>query len=236
MALRARPEAAAARVEGPLQVEGAPPLAPAPTGKVGRDDPTPRARGAGRPGRLARRTTTRTRRASGSSSRRRGRRADRQLRARRSTWRSASAGSTGRVAARRDVLPAALHPADDARASGRRSTASTSRGSARRSGCGRPGWPRSRPRRRTAAGTPPTTRRRTATVPDDLQAELDAQPEGGGVLRHALERQPLRDPVPDPGREAARDEGAGGSPNTSACSSEARPCTNGCALKYTCAV
>ena len=35
---------------------------------------------------------------------------------------------------------------------------------------------RSSARRPTAAGTPPTTARRTMTVPDDLQRELDARP------------------------------------------------------------
>lgn len=43
-----------------------------------------------------------------------------------------------------------------------------------------------------------------ATVPDDLQEALK-QTRGTAVLCVAGQREPLRDPVPDPGRKAARD-------------------------------
>jgi len=42
-----------------------------------------------------------------------------------------------------------------------------------------------------------------ATVPDDLRRKLEKN-DGSGVLRHARQREPLRNPVPDLGRQEAR--------------------------------
>ena len=46
---------------------------------------------------------------------------------------------------------------------------------------------------------------RTAKVPDDLQRELDRNKAAARVLRHARQRQPLRDPLPAAGGEEAGD-------------------------------
>ena len=46
-----------------------------------------------------------------------------------------------------------------------------------------------------------------SAVPDDLQRELGTA-QGKGVLRRAEQPEPLRDPLPTPGRQAARDASA----------------------------
>ena len=49
---------------------------------------------------------------------------------------------------------------------------------------------------------------RTAKVPEDLQARAGPQSGRARVLRHARQRQPLRDPLSPTGGEEARDAGA----------------------------
>ena len=84
---------------------------------------------------------------------------------------------------RRDPLPAALHAAPAARPlvadQPRQGRSADRRRAAAPGRC----WPRSRRRRPTAAGRPPTRASARAKVPADLRRELDAQPGRRGVLR-----------------------------------------------------
>ena len=71
----------------------------------------------------------------------------------------------------------------------------------------RPGRPRGG---RAGAGGRPVggglrRARRASQVPADLRRELDARPRRQGVLRRAQQPEPLRDPLPPPGCEEARD-------------------------------
>ena len=66
---------------------------------------------------------------------------------------------------------------------------------------------------------------RSITVPDDLAARARRAPAGEGLLRAALEPEPLRDPLPPARRQAARDAGASPGPSSSRCSRRARRST-----------
>src|SRR5205823_5688123 len=106
--------------------------------------------------------------------------------------------------ARRDVLPAALPPAagaeqvvedqprgGDAADRGRADAAAGAGGGRAREGGRSLGGGLRQPSERRRAGRP--------------RARAAAEQKGARVLRHARQPEPLRDPLPDPGRETRRD-------------------------------
>ena len=128
---------------------------------------------------------------------------------RRSTSRSASAGST--ASASRSTTTYFLQKYTPRRARSKWSKLNVGQvGELIEAGEMRPAGPR---RDRAREGRRALGRRlrlagATIQVPPDLQAELDARPGGGGVLRGAQLDQPLLDPLPPARRQAARDAGA----------------------------
>ena len=148
----------------------------------------------------------------GSCSRRRARRSRRgSPTARRSKRRSASAGSTGRSAAATRPPIGSGSPRAGRGASGRSATSRTSSGWSPRAGWRRPGWPRSRRRRRTAAGTGRLCRRGDDRGPSRACRGPRAGLEGERDVRDADEPEPVRDPAPGSHSRSAPRRGRGGS-------------------------
>ena len=135
------------------------------------------------------RAATRLARRLAARSPRRGGAGDRHLRRGAGRARSASAGSTARSGVDDDVLAAALHaprPAQQVVADQPRQGAGADR---RRSDAARRAWPRSRRRQRDGRWDAGLRAQTTATVPEDLQRALDANPAAGRVLRHPDRRR-----------------------------------------------
>ena len=163
------------------------------------------------PGKSGSRPTT-TPPACGSSSPRRTPAWPRSTTPRRSTSLSAGAGSTARWAASTRPSTASASRPGRAGASGRRSTAATSSGSAPRAACARPGRPPSTPPRPTVALGRRVPRCERGDGPRRPPAGARRRPGGAGVLRHAHRLDQVRVPVPPAqrhpsGRARAPDRG-----------------------------